>query len=171
MIKCETHLVECLRGIKVEPTASCKSEFNSSFVKDYSLIYDTNNYYASEQTEPGQWWSIDLHRNVVLSSYQIKAGTGCRWLYHWKILVSTNKRYWKNISEHTGYPNDTMFEVNYRRSFRHIKIEGNNACDAKLAFYYIKLYGSFNPSPNIESNYVMRPKINPLIIIFQTITM
>ena len=138
MILCKTHLVECLKTMNIKPIPDCKSEF-----KEYALIYNKNNYFASEENEVGQWWSIDFRRNIVLTSYQIIAGVQCNWVSQWKILLSINNEDWVPVSNHTGYPYDEIFPVYYNFPVRYLKIEGKNDCHQKLAFYYINFFGLY----------------------------
>ena len=86
MIKCSTHIVECLRNNGIEPEATASS-WQADRNPEYAINYTIDKYFFSD-IRNNQWWMVDLKKNVSAHSYYIKIGLYCYWMTKWNISVS-----------------------------------------------------------------------------------
>ena len=141
-----THLVEWLDKINVHPEALVKDYLispNYIFYSKYSLIYNTNDYFASEYF-PNNILTIDLKKTVLIEGYQIKAGVGINWILNWNFSVYRNGR-WKVVDIHDKDvpPGDTIYHFPEAYNTRYIRLNGgiNANGNSIMSLYYIKFYG------------------------------
>ena len=171
MKRCKTHLFNCLKSIDVHPTANSESIYDERHKPENALVYDGNDFFASNPNSPNQWWSIDFKLNVLITGYQISAGTRCNWLNSWTIFLSENGTNWVDVSTQSDYPGNTKYPVKYNVPIRYFKIQGKCNCHYELAFYYIKYFGYYTSLNGLWDTCAKRRRdINPLLIVFQMIS-
>ena len=151
MIRCTTHLVECLRKIGIEPTANASS-FQGNHGPECGLNYTIGSPYFFSYNYPDQWWEVDLKRNISSHSYIIRTANACSWVSKWNISVSYDDINWNYVSSvDSQYNGDIKYYFNGLINFRYLKIYGSAPnCEQKdfFAFQDIKIFGylnSYNP--------------------------
>lgn len=158
MIKCKTHLVDCLNLSKNPPRAYARSLYNENYLAEYGLDYTNQNFYASNRTFSGQWWFVDFKTDVVITDYQIVSLSQCYWVKTYSIFLS-NSTSWENIVNRSEYPNKQIFSTNYSYPIRRFKIEGKDDCDNELAFYYIKFFGFYSPFRKLKNTCAIKRRV------------
>ena len=150
---CLTHIVEYLknRGIMTEAYAS--SIWRSDREPSIALICDTLSDYRSKDTnnEP-QWWSADFKQKISLIGYTIKSpvpNSGNPALTNFTLSVSFDNKTWKVVQGPLQRSeSETTHELPKPVNAQFVRIDGNSLHSSypkKIAFYYIKFYGSLNP--------------------------
>ena len=149
MSLCQTHIVECLRNDGIFPSASSKSFYSDNYLPSNALVYDTANYFNSADNSDNEWWIVDFKVNVLIENYSIMAGSGGGFIYNWDSEISTNNQTWVKVDEKRNtICSDQIFTLGEPVTCRYFKITGrgnsiNNS--PKIAYYYVKFYGSINP--------------------------
>ena len=146
MIRCPTHIIDCLKDRGVEPTATA-SNYQVGHEPEKALTSSTEYFFSAGV--PNQWWKVDLKHNVSAHSYYIKRKKSCSWIGNWNISVSFDDINWHFISSvNDGYGVDKVhyFEQGLV-NFRYLRIYGSTpGCDNinNFAFTEINIYGYLN---------------------------
>ena len=147
---CKTHIIECLNNnVKLE-SSSVLYSYDQYRNPENALVYDTNNYFASDK-KLGEWWQIDFKRTVAISSYTIVVLKQCDYVHNWTISLSLNNRTFIKVDEHNGYYPSGIYQLGKTYNTRYLRISGNadSACTTEtkkiLAFNYVYFYGSLTP--------------------------
>ena len=145
---CNTHIVECLRNINVEPEAFSSKDINDEVNASIALIYNTGScFYSAEEDKP-QWWAVDFKRIISISGYSIHSGgsaTNNGWIYNWTFSTSIDNKTYKVVH---GPAQNLNSEKTYMFSnfvnARYIRIDGNSLWGSDrttFAFHYVKIFG------------------------------
>ena len=145
LMRCETHIVECLRKDGVYPEV-IDTLYSSSWYPSYGIDYENTNidHFFHSQKDPNDTWTLDLKRVVSITGYQFKANVGENWIKNWDIYIKKDNK-WVLIDPHQNNtpPGSTIYNLKNLESTRYLKIKGGTteAGNKFLAFYYIKLFG------------------------------
>lgn len=170
---CGTHIVECLRNIKIEPFAFASSEYSSEYPASYGIDYKSTQFCTKYENRP-QWWAVDLKKIVSINSYQINAESKNNWISGWNLSISLNNRTWILADAPAyQYPGNKIFKLNKTMNARFIRINGGCPLapsrypdKTHLAFYYIKFFGSLSHIPFATFGAYAKQNSYFLLIIF-----
>jgi hypothetical protein len=168
MSQCSGDVLICVRQNGFSPVASSSSSWDSNHVAEKALVDDSSHFCAVYGQN--QWWKIDFKTNVVVSSYQIRSGSGGGWIYNWKVEVSTDNSNWVLIHTQTnkGCSNFPSFPTGYSQPFRYFRITGTGPAAGggstyNIAFYYIKFIGSYGVYPTKTPTQAPTPTFVKLV--------
>ena len=148
MFNCSTHLVECLRSVKIKPVATASSSSNDA---KNALIYSTQNWYFTGAVSTQQWWKVDFKAVVSINQYQIFTYSGCHYITSWTIETSLDNVVWNETDSvsRTSYHENEIFTFEKPVNARYFKINGRNddpncTCPKCFVFWYVKFFGILN---------------------------
>ena len=140
MFNCSTHVVECLRNNNIYPKA-----ISPVGNPDRALNYTEANRFEGNTGET-LYMYVDFKVKINISSYQIRADSGCNWISKWDIFLSNNSFVWTNsVSSHIGFTNNSVYEIDTPQVARYFKISGETpkcSLPKYFAFYWLKIFGS-----------------------------
>ena len=168
MKQCSGDVLICVRQNGFSPTVSSSPPYSSSYKPENALVDDGSHYCG--KYKPNEWWKIDFKTNVVVSSYQIRAGNGGGWIYNWKVEVSTDDSNW--ILVHTQTNKDCSsfpsFPTGYSQPFRYFRITGTGPAyrtsSHNIAFKYIKFNGNYGVYPTKTPTRAPTPTPTPTFV-------
>ena len=145
MIRCPSHIVDCLKKRGVELIASASSYQNGH--EPEKALAPTEYFFSGNS--PDQWWKVDLKHNVSAHSYYIKRRDECSWVSKWNISVSFDDINWHFISSvDDGYRENKVYYFEQGLvNFRYLRIYGSTPeCNDTYfyAFTEISIYGYLN---------------------------
>ena len=147
MQSCNKNIIECLREANINPVATSRTQYSSTYSTPKAIDYTTTTWYESNDESSSQWWKIDFQQPVTLDSYRITvAGTGCYWLKKWKASISNDDSSWEDIgTEEDSWSGEKMINISKPVNARYFKIDSlNGKCGYRIAIRYIKFFGSLS---------------------------